>query len=71
MNPSEKCVMLAAECERMAELTCTPESKCVWIRMAERWLQCARLYDREASVAHLTSLSGILPVSYGAGFSQR
>ena len=71
MNPSEKCVMLAAECERMAELTHTPESKCVWIRMAERWLQCAQLHDREASAAHLASLSGSLPVSHRAGFLQR
>ena len=49
MSQSEKFVRLAAECGLMAQVTHTPESKIVWIRMAERWLRCAELYDREAS----------------------
>ena len=52
MNPSEKFVRFAAECERMAKFTHTPENKAVWSRMAERWLRCAQLYDRQAQSAH-------------------
>lgn len=52
MSPSEKFVRLADECRVMAEITHTPESKTVWIRMAERWLRCAELHDRDASAAH-------------------
>jgi hypothetical protein len=51
MNPSEKFVKFAAECELMAKSTQTRESKSVWMLMAERWLRCAELYDREASAA--------------------
>jgi len=52
MNPSEKFLRFAAECELMAKFTRSPENKTVWTRMAERWLRCAQLYDREASAAH-------------------
>ncbi len=57
MNPSEKFMRFAAECELMAKFTRNPENKTVWTRMAERWLRCAQLYDREASIAHSSSLS--------------
>jgi hypothetical protein len=49
MNPSEKFLRFAAECELMAKFTHSPENKTVWNRMAERWLRCAQLYDRECS----------------------
>jgi hypothetical protein len=52
MNPSEKFLRFAAECEHMAKFTRSPENKTVWTRMAERWLRCAQLYDREAETAH-------------------
>jgi hypothetical protein len=52
MNPSEKFTKYAAECQLMAKFTHTPENKTVWIRMAERWLRCAELYDRQAASAH-------------------
>jgi hypothetical protein len=52
MNPSEKFLRFAAECELMAKFTRNPENRTVWTRMAERWLRCAQLYDREASAAH-------------------
>jgi hypothetical protein len=52
MNPSEKFLRFAAECELMAKFTHSPENKTVWTRMAERWLRCAQLYDRESSAAH-------------------
>jgi hypothetical protein len=51
MNPSEKFVRFAAECQRMAKFTRTPENKDVWFRMAERWLRCAELYDRQTIAA--------------------
>jgi hypothetical protein len=47
MDPSEKFLRFAAECELMAKFTRSPENKTTWTRMAERWLRCARLYDRE------------------------
>jgi hypothetical protein len=49
MNPSEKFLRFAAECELMAKFTHSPENKTVWNGMAERWLRCAQLYDRECS----------------------
>jgi hypothetical protein len=52
MNTSEKFYRFAAECEFMAELTHNPENKTVWRRMAERWLRCAELFDRQSSAAH-------------------
>jgi hypothetical protein len=51
MTPSEKFMRFAAECELMAKFTRNPENRTVWTRMAERWLRCAQLYDREASAA--------------------
>jgi hypothetical protein len=50
MDPSEKFLRFAAECELMAKFTRSPENRTVWTRMAERWLRCAQLYDRESSV---------------------
>jgi hypothetical protein len=44
MNTSEKFLTFAAECELMAEFT-----------MAERWLHCAELFDRQRSAAHYGS----------------
>jgi hypothetical protein len=52
MEPSEKFLRFAAECELMAKFTRSPENKTIWTRMAERWLRCARLYDRENEIAH-------------------
>jgi hypothetical protein len=49
MNPSEKFLRFAAECELMAKFTHSPENKAVWTGMAERWLRCAQLYDRESA----------------------
>ena len=52
MEPSEKFLRFAAECELMAKFTRSPENKTIWTRMAERWLRCAKLYDRENAIAH-------------------
>jgi hypothetical protein len=42
----------AAECEFMAKFTSNPENQLVWRRMAERWVQCAEVYERQQSLAH-------------------
>lgn len=57
MNPSEKFLRFAAECELMAKFTRNPENRTVWTRMAERWLRCAQLYDRESSAVHSNTVA--------------
>jgi hypothetical protein len=57
MNLAERFVRFAAECERMAKFTHTPENKTEWTRMAERWLRFAELYDRQGPAAHRVSLT--------------
>jgi hypothetical protein len=57
MNPSENFVRFAAECELMAKFTHIAENRAVWIRMAERWLRCAELNDRQTSAAHDANLA--------------
>jgi hypothetical protein len=57
MITSEKFLRFAAECKFMAQLTRDPESKTVWSHMAERWVRCAELFDRQSSVAHYASSS--------------
>jgi hypothetical protein len=52
VNPSEKFVKFAVECERMAKFTHSAENTAVWKRMAERWRRCAEVYDRQSSIAH-------------------
>ena len=39
----------AAECEAMAKGTRDPRNKEVWRGLAERWLRCAALVEREES----------------------
>lgn len=39
----------AAECEAMADGTRNQKDKEVWIRLAERWLKCATLAERDES----------------------
>jgi hypothetical protein len=51
-DPAEKFLRFAAECELMAKFTRSRENRTVWTRMAERWLQCAQLYDRRNAMAH-------------------
>jgi hypothetical protein len=45
-DPAEKFLRFAAECELMAKFTRSRENRTIWTRMAERWITCARLYDR-------------------------
>jgi hypothetical protein len=59
MNASEKFYRFAAECEFMAKLTHNPNNKTIWTHMAERWIRCAELFDRQSSTAE--------PDGYDAG----
>jgi hypothetical protein len=52
MNTSEKFLRFAAECKFMAQFTHNQKNKTVWSDMAERWLRCAELFDRQSSSAH-------------------
>jgi hypothetical protein len=52
MDASERFLRFAAECELMAKFTPSPENKTVWRRMAERWVRCAELVERQYSLAH-------------------
>lgn len=52
MDPSERFMRFAAECELMAKFTHSRENKVVWTRMAERWVRCARLYDGKSAASH-------------------
>ena len=47
MTPSEHFLRFAAECESMAKLTHDQENKPVWRRLAERWVRCAELAERQ------------------------
>jgi hypothetical protein len=51
MNTSEKFLRFAAECEFMAKFTHNPKNKTIWTNMAERWIRCAALFDRQSSAA--------------------
>jgi hypothetical protein len=51
-DPAEKFLRFAAECELMAKFTRSRENKTIWTRMAERWVRCARLYDRRGAPVH-------------------
>lgn len=57
MNPAERFIRFAAECEWMAKFTPSPENKIEWARMAKKWLRYADFYDRQTSAAHRGSLT--------------
>jgi hypothetical protein len=52
MNVSDRFLRFAAECEFMAKLTPSSENELTWHRMAERWIRCAELVERQSSQAH-------------------
>jgi len=52
MDPSEKFLRFAAECEHMARFTRIPENRTIWNDMAERWIRCAKQIDRQSLQAH-------------------
>jgi hypothetical protein len=51
MNPSEEFRRHAAECQQMAKFTRDPASRATWNRMAERWLHCAEVFQRQLAAA--------------------
>jgi hypothetical protein len=52
MSATERFLKFAAECEVMAKFSPSPENKVTWHRMAERWVRCAELNERQDSLAH-------------------
>jgi hypothetical protein len=52
MNPSEKFLRFAAECEAMVKLARTRESKNTWRGLAARWIRYAELVERQSATAH-------------------
>jgi len=49
MTPAEHFMRHAAECKSMAQLAHDPESRAVWIGMAERWRRCAELARQQSA----------------------
>lgn len=47
MDTTDQFLRFAAECEVMAKFTRSAENKAVWNGLAQRWLRCAELMDRE------------------------
>lgn len=47
MHTTDRFLRFAAECEVMAKFTRSAENKAVWTGLAQRWLRCAELMDRE------------------------
>ena len=52
MNTSEKFLRFAAECEVMAKFTRSAESRATWSRLAERWIRCAKMVERNGLASH-------------------
>jgi hypothetical protein len=52
MNPSEKFLRFAAECEAMVKLARTRESKNTWRGLAARLTRYAELVERQSATAH-------------------
>jgi hypothetical protein len=52
MDPSEKFLRFAAECELMAKSARNRENKSVWTGLAERWIRFAHLYDSKNAMLH-------------------
>jgi hypothetical protein len=53
MITSDRFMRFAAECEVMAKVTHSRESKATWNRIAERWVRCAELMDRHDAQARV------------------
>jgi hypothetical protein len=47
MVPREEFLRHATECESMAKFSRDPENKKIWRRMAERWIRCAELAQKQ------------------------
>ena len=49
MDASDRFLKFAAECELMAKVARTRESKTEWHGMAERWTRCAKFIEQQSS----------------------
>jgi hypothetical protein len=49
MMTSDRLLRFAAECEVMAKFTQNSESRVTWNRIAQRWMRCAELLERQDS----------------------
>lgn len=49
---SEDFQRFAAECEDMADGTRNPKDKAVWKGLAQRWMRCAALAERDELERH-------------------
>lgn len=49
MITSDRFLRFAAECEAMAKFTHSRESRATWNQIAQRWLRCAELMDKNDS----------------------
>ena len=56
MNPSEKFLRFAAECEAMAKFARSPESKATWGRLAVRWVRCAESTEHHWQAARIAKV---------------
>lgn len=52
MHTTDRFLKFAAECEVMAKFTRSPENKAVWSGLAQRWVRCAELMDRDQATPH-------------------
>ena len=51
MDTSERFLRFAAECELMAKAARDRENKTVWRSIAQRWIWCAELVERQNALA--------------------
>ena len=61
MNPSEKFLRFAAECEAMAKFARSRESKATWARLAARWIRCAELTGHHWQAAGIAKVDSESP----------
>ncbi len=61
MNPSEKFLRFAAECEAMTKFARSPESKATWARLAARWIRCAELTEHYWQAARIAKADSESP----------
>jgi hypothetical protein len=47
MHPPDEFLKHAAECKQTAKFARDPQSKATWNQMADRWMRCAELANRQ------------------------
>jgi hypothetical protein len=57
MDTTDRFLRFAAECEVMAKFTRSAENKAVWTGLAQRWMRCAELMDRDHEPARHSHLA--------------